>query len=117
MVRKEDRQHSSESVNGQSSTYHFESLDFTAKDRELRAYVAEFEPGAVDDIKLHRHDGAEFLFVLEGALGLYVEDGETTLKAEDAAYFDAGRMHGYRRIGRKPCRALAVVSNRTQGRT
>ena len=101
VVRKADRQRSSETLDDQSSTYHFEPLGFTAKEQELRAYVAEFEPSSVNDVKLHRHDGAEFLFVLEGALGLYVEDGETTLKAEDAAYFDAGRMHGYRRIGRK----------------
>lgn len=117
VVRKKDRERLPERLDGQSSTYHFEPLDFTAKDRELSAYVAEFEPSSVDDIRLHRHDGAEFLFVLEGTLGLYVEDREITLNTEDAASFDAERMHGYRRIGRMRRRALAVISRRTQGKT
>lgn len=110
VVRRKERQRFPDNPDGPRSSYHFESLDFTAPDRRISSYLAEFEPAAIDDVKLHRHDGVEFLFVLEGTLGLYIEDRETTLDAEDAAYFDAGQMHGYRRIGRKRCRALAVVS-------
>ena len=64
----------------------------------------------MDDVRLHRHDGDEFLFVVSGTLGLYVEDRELVLEAEDSAYFLASRPHGYRRIGRKRCRAVVIVS-------
>ena len=57
-----------------------------------------------------RHDGDEFLFVIAGTLGLYVDGRELILEAEDSAYFRASRPHGYRRIGRKRCRALVVVA-------
>ena len=90
--------------------YSFESLDFGATERRLSAYLAEFESRPIDDVRLHRHDGDEFLFVLTGTLGLYVEDRELVLEEEDSAYFRAGRPHGYRRIGRKRCRAVVVVA-------
>lgn len=114
VVRHKDRQRFPENPKAENSTYRFESLDFTAQDRRFNSYLAEFEPAPIDDVKLHKHDGVEFLFVLEGRLGLYVENGETMLEAEDAAYFDAGQMHGYRRIGRHRCRALAVVSRQSE---
>ena len=91
-------------------SYHFESLDYTASERKLNTYLAEFESRPVDDVRLHRHDGDEFLFVIAGTLGLYVEDREIVLEAEDSAYFRASRPHGYRRIGRKRCRAVVVVA-------
>ena len=115
VVRREERQLFPDNAQGEKLAYHFESLDFKAKDRRLSAYLAEFEPRSIEDVKLHKHDGVEFLFVLEGTLGLYIEDGETTLEAQDAAYFDAAQMHGYRRIGRKHCRALAVISRQPNG--
>lgn len=92
------------------TSYRFESLDFGATERKLSAYLAEFESKPMDDVRLHRHDGHEFLFVISGTLGLYVEDRELVLEAEDSAYFRAGRPHGYRRIGRKRCRAVVVVA-------
>lgn len=91
-------------------SYHFESLDYGATERRLSAYLAEFDSKPIDDVRLHRHDGDEFLFVLSGTLGLYVEDHELVLEAEDSVYFRAGRPHGYRRIGRRRCRAVVVVA-------
>ncbi len=93
-----------------NTSYHFESLDYAATERKLSAYLAEFESKPVDDVRLHRHDGDEFLFVIAGMLGLYVDGRELILEAEDSAYFRASRPHGYRRIGRKRCRALVVVA-------
>ena len=89
--------------------YYFESLDFRATERRCSAYLAEFEAIPMDDVPLHRHDGDELLFVLEGTLGLYVRERETVLEAGDSAYFRASVVHGYRRIGRKACRALVVT--------
>lgn len=89
--------------------YYFESLDFRATERRCSTYLAAFEAIPMDDVPLHRHDGDELLFVLEGTLGLYVRECETVLKAGDSAYFNASVVHGYRRIGRPACRALVVT--------
>ncbi len=110
LMRREARLRFPDRPGETHSSYRFESLDYGATERKLNAYLAEFESMAVDDVRLHRHEGDEFLFVLSGTLGLYVEDHELVLEAEDSVYFPARRPHGYRRIGRKRCRAVVVVT-------
>ena len=110
LMRREGRLRFPDRPGETSASYHFESLDYGATERKLSAYLAEFESRPMDDVRLHRHDGDEFLFVVTGTLGLYVEDRELILEAEDSAYFRASRPHGYRRIGRKRCRAVVVVA-------
>ena len=110
VVRKQDRLSFPEKPDETDVPYHFESLDFSAKERRFNSYLAKFESKPVEDVKLHTHDGDELLFVVTGKLGLYVEDQEWTLGPEDSAYLDARRPHGYRRIGDSSCVAVVVVS-------
>lgn len=49
----------------------------------------------------------------EGKLGLYIREQETMLEEGDAIYFDSSQQHGYRRVGRRRCRALVVVAPST----
>ncbi len=110
LMRREARLRFPDRPGETKSSYRFESLDYVATERKLSAYLAEFESMPVDDVRLHRHEGDEFLFVLTGTLGLYVEDHELVIEAEDSVYFPASRPHGYRRVGRKRCRAVVVVT-------
>ena len=109
VVRREDRKRFPESPKARHVAYHFESLDFAATERRLSAFLADFEPKSVEDVRLHRHGGAEFIYVLEGKLGLHCQDRETALATGDAVYFDSSQPHGYRRVGRKKCRAVIVT--------
>lgn len=110
LVRRKDRLRFPDRPDGTNLSYHFESLDYRATRRKLSAYLAEFEARPMDGVRLHQHDGDEFLFVLTGTLGLSIDDRELVLKAEDSAYLRAGKPHGYRRIGRRRCNALVVVT-------
>ena len=110
IVRKKDRLTFPDKTSKKKAAYHFESLDFSASNKRLNAYLAHFESLRVDDVKLHKHEGMEFIYVLKGKLGLYVRDHEETLVEGDAGYLVATVPHGYRRIGRTPCNALVVVS-------
>lgn len=112
VVRAAERRRFPEKPGASPGAFDFESLDFSAKGRKLNAYLATFRGVAVDDVKLHRHTGAEFIFVLEGRLGLYIREAETTLEQGDSVYFDSGQQHGYRRVGRQACRGLVVVTPR-----
>lgn len=110
VVRQGDRHRFPETPGARAGAFHFESLDYPAKERKLNAYLADFRPVAVDEVTLHRHAGAELIYVLEGKLGLYIRDGETTLAAGDSVYFDSIQPHGYRRVGRTRCRAIVVIA-------
>ena len=108
IVRTKDRMRFPERTGRTKNSYHFESLDFPVKKKKLNAYLAEFAQLPVDDVKLHKHTGAEFIHVIEGKLGLYVRDREEELSKGDSAYLLANVPHGYRRIGRSACRAVVV---------
>lgn len=89
----------------------FESLDYTALDRKLNAYLAHFESldGRPDDQSYHTHEGVEFLYVVDGTLLLYFDDEEHALEAGDSVYFDATVRHTYARQSKPPCNAVVVT--------
>ena len=58
-----------------------------------------------------KHDGEEFLYVLEGTIMLEIEDaGRFLLEQGDTAYYDSNRGHAYRNVGAGPAKILAVVT-------
>lgn len=110
IVRRKDRLRLPEPGETKDPAYLFESLDYTAVERRTHAYFVEFQPQKGPKVRTHAHPGGEFIYLLEGTLDLTVGLEEFTLEAQDSAYFDASRPHGYRRSGAKACRALVVTS-------
>lgn len=108
IVRRRERQRFPERPGGKDVSFFFESLDFTAVERRLNAYYAEFEEVAAERARPHRHAGVEFLYVLRGQLALRVADEDHVLGGGDSVYFSSTRPHSYRRIGAGPCSALVV---------
>lgn len=109
IVRQKDRQRFPERPDGRDVSFHFESLDYPATERKLNAYYAEFEPLPPERAKAHSHSGVEFLYILQGRLGLRVGEQENELEGGDSVYFDASVPHAYRRIGSTPCAAVVVT--------
>ena len=109
VIRKRDRLLLPDRPDANPPTYLFESLDFPITDRKIEAFYAEFLQEAAPSA-LHRHEGAELIYVLRGKLSVTVEDEETILATGDAMYFDAGAAHSYRRHGRSECAAIVVVA-------
>jgi transcriptional regulator with XRE-family HTH domain len=109
IVRKKDRLRFPDSPDAKNVAYHFESLDFPVPNRALNSYLADFEPGAAENGRLHEHAGIEFLYVLSGKLELRIAEDRHQLAEGDAVYFDSIALHGYRRIGAKRTTALVVT--------
>jgi quercetin dioxygenase-like cupin family protein len=108
IVRRRERQRFPERSGGKDVSFFFESLDFTAVERRLNAYYAEFESVPAGKARPHQHAGVEFLHVLKGQLALRVMDDDHLLETGDSIYFNATRPHSYRKIGARPCSALVV---------
>jgi quercetin dioxygenase-like cupin family protein/DNA-binding XRE family transcriptional regulator len=108
LVRKADRLRLPERPGDGPPAYFFESLDFPVTERKIDAFYAEFPRDAASD--LHRHDGAELIYVLSGKLAVSIDDEETILAPGDAMYFDSSAPHTYRRHGRSSCAAIVVVA-------
>lgn len=110
IVRRGERRRFPDQPEGGTVSYYFESLDFTANERKLNAYLADFQPVAPENAAPHVHDGAEFLHVLSGRLGLTVGRREYELEEGDSIYFDATVPHAYRRLGRNRCTGMVVTT-------
>jgi mannose-6-phosphate isomerase-like protein (cupin superfamily) len=91
-------------------SFEFESLDFTAVERKMNSYLAEFNDVDPGDVKMHRHEGAEFLYVLSGSVAIVRNEEEVILEAGDSAYFESHVSHGYRRVGDEPAQAIVVTT-------
>jgi transcriptional regulator with XRE-family HTH domain len=110
IVRRADRLRFREPPGARDAAYEFESLDYTAVERRLNAYLAHFLPVAPDKVRMHEHAGGEFIYVLAGTLSVHVGGEEHALHAEDSMYFDSGVPHGYRRSGSRSCTAIVVTT-------
>ncbi len=90
--------------------FFFEVLAFGATDKSIGAYLAEFPPREVHAARLHQHEGAEFIHVLQGVLAVNYQAEEYTLAAGDSVYFDASEAHSYCGHSQEPARAIVVVT-------
>ncbi len=110
VVRKKERLRFAEKMGSSEVAYHFESLDFPANERKFNAFLADFEAGPSEKIKLHQHTGVEFLYVLRGKLDLAFGSDVYRLDAGDSIYFDSTVKHGYRRASSQSTAAVVVTA-------
>jgi transcriptional regulator with XRE-family HTH domain len=110
VIRKGERKRFPERPGATDVSYYFESLDYKATERKLSAYYADFELIAPERVKQHQHAGIELFYVIAGELALKVGNEEYTLNEGDAMYFDGSAPHTYRRVSKKPCQALVVIT-------
>lgn len=109
VVRRAERERFPEAAGETDPAYYFESLDFPALERVMNAYYVEFADGERPS-RLHQHPGEEFLYVIEGALDVTVDNVPHRLEAGDAMYFESTVPHRYERSGTAGTRAVVVTS-------
>ena len=110
IVRKKERVQLPDRPGTGSVVYRFESLDFAATERRFNSFAAVFVGGSAEKPRPHVHPGVEFIFVMQGSLGLHVGTDEYTLDAGDSVYFDSTVPHAYRRVSGRTCSALVVTA-------
>src|SRR3712207_8259126 len=66
----------------------------------FRSNLVRLKPGAASSQRHWHENEDEFLIVLEGELVLVEDEGETVLRAGDAAGFKAGVPDGHRLVNR-----------------
>lgn len=109
IVRASDRMKFPERPDMPSPTYFFECLAFSAQGKGLQAYTAEFPRAAGANAQEHMHEGAEFIFILEGILAVRFEGVENELSQGDSVYFDSSEPHAYRGVSETAARAVVVT--------
>jgi transcriptional regulator with XRE-family HTH domain len=110
VVRRKERLRFPEKPGARDVAYEFESLDYPAVERRFSAYYAQFHAIPAERLRLHQHPGGEFIYVLDGTLGVQIGGEEHLLEATDSIYFDSSVPHGYRRAAGRSCIAIVVTS-------
>ena len=92
--------------------YTYEALAFRQAKKYMEPFIVTFDMKEKKDMVFFSHEGEEFIYIMEGKVEFCIEDKGIILGKNDSLYFDSSKPHGYRAVGRHPCRALAVIYNR-----
>jgi len=90
------------------ATYGLELLAEGMENPFMEPCIVTELAGDDDEFQLAKHDGQEFVYVLEGKLELTLGEKKFVLNEGDAAYFIGEIPHGGRSLGRKTARTLNV---------
>jgi len=90
--------------------YIFEDLAPMKKGKNMEPFFVTVGFGRKIDVqKDFRHDGEEFIYVLEGTLELFFKGESFILEKGDSAYFDADKPHSGRSLGKKEAKLLIIM--------
>jgi transcriptional regulator with XRE-family HTH domain len=107
VIRANDRMRMPNKMEG-TPQFYFESLDYPVADRNFESFLTEFTD--TSPTEPHSHKGAEFIYLMEGALEVTIKKEKFRLDVGDSMYFDPSPEHSYSKIGRTRCLAINVVS-------
>jgi transcriptional regulator with XRE-family HTH domain len=110
VVRKHERRIVSRytSAQGDQYGYTYESLAADKKDRHMEPFMITLVPSGAKK-ELSTHAGQEFIYVLEGAMEVILEEHKDVLHPGDSIYYDSSVPHLVRCHGDKETVILAVL--------
>lgn len=95
--------------NDAPQSYLYHSLAPGMRQKSMEPFLVEFEAGEWNESVLYRHDGEEFIYLLEGELEFHFGLEVMILKPGDSIYYDSAEAHGYISLGSKKAKAVAVL--------
>jgi transcriptional regulator with XRE-family HTH domain len=108
--RSVNRKKDGEVVPMSNHTLRYLSTDLLNK--QITPIICEYRARTLEEFgDFMRHDGEEFLYVVEGELELHTECySPLVLAAGESTYFDSRMGHAYLARGDEPCRALSICT-------
>jgi transcriptional regulator with XRE-family HTH domain len=110
VVRRAERIQFPDRPDAELPSWYFECLAFSAKEKDVQAYLAEFPPREPETIRTHAHEGTEFVYVTRGTLVITCHAEEHILETGDSAYFDSTEPHSYRGTAPEGTQAVIVTT-------
>lgn len=95
--------------NDSPRSYLYHSLAPGMRQKSMEPFLVEFEAGNWDDSLLYKHEGEEFIYLLEGELEFHYGQEIMTLTPGDSIYYDSSEAHGYISLGNRKAKAVAVL--------
>lgn len=92
-----------------TKAYSYKNLTPGAEDKHVWAYLVTMEPKRAHANVEYKHEGEEFVYVLEGRIELTVGKETHVLKKGAAHHFNSGLDHSLRNLSAKESKLLVVV--------
>ncbi|SNB47764.1 helix-turn-helix domain-containing protein [Geobacter sp. DSM 9736] len=89
--------------------YLYRPLAPGVRHKKIEPFLVEFQLTEWDDSYYYRHEGEEFIYLVEGELEFHYAGEKMVLKPGDSIYYDSSEPHGYVSVGEKKARAVAVL--------
>ena len=87
----------------------FHPLAKNQKGRHMEPFIIDVYPSTSENLTFSRHDGEEFIYVLEGEVEVLYGDRRHVLSVGNSIYYNSTRPHQVRSAGDKKARILAVM--------
>ncbi|WP_080508150.1 helix-turn-helix domain-containing protein [Bryobacter aggregatus] len=110
IVRAKERMLFPERSDSPTPGYFFECLAFSASEKSLQAYLAEFPSRKTETVTEHVHEGSEFIHVLAGSVQIRYQEEDHILHAGDSVYFDPTAPHSYRGVAEDEISRAIVIT-------
>ena len=104
--RKKERRRS---YRKRTRAYSYKNLVPGAEDKHLWAYLITLEPKKAHERVEYKHEGEEFVYVLEGRVQLQVGQDVHTLKKGKSLHYNSAQEHTLKNLSSKESKLLAVV--------
>jgi quercetin dioxygenase-like cupin family protein len=104
--RKKERRRS---YRKRTKAYSYKNLIPGAEDKHLWAYLITLEPKKTHESVEYKHEGEEFLYVLEGRVQLQVGREVHTLTKGKSLHFNSAQEHVLKNLSSKESKLIAVV--------
>jgi transcriptional regulator with XRE-family HTH domain len=92
-----------------TQNYSYQTLTPGAENQHLRGFMIVIEPRQVHKPVAYKHEGEEFVFVLEGELELTVGSKVWELKPGESRHFNSDVPHKLRSLSDFPTRCLVML--------
>ena len=89
--------------------YRYESLAPTKRLKRMEPFLSTNIPKGKEETWFD-HEGEEFIYLLEGKMKFFYGEKEYVLEEGDCIYFDSTIPHRGEAMGKKPTKALLVIS-------
>ncbi len=92
-----------------TSNYHYQTLTPDAENEHLRVFLVTIEPKKSHKPVAYRHDGEEFIYVMEGKLELTLREKAHILMTGESLKFNSDTPHKLKSMGNEKTKCLVTL--------
>ncbi len=92
-----------------TKAYSYKNLTPGAEDKHLWAYLVTLDPKKEHEMVVYKHEGEEFVYVLDGRVEIKIGDEVTAVKKGGSIHFNSALAHNLKNLSTKQTKLLVVV--------